>query len=432
MVFILSVDKFQSRIIRDYVSALLHGSENFRALIQRETAEEIELRNGVTIAIKAASFRSLRGFELLAVLADEIAFWRDLETGANPAAEILRSVRPGLARTNGLLLALSTLYSKSGVLWEQYKANWGKPGGPLVWKAASATMNPTLDPEMIQREIEKDPEAARAEWLAEARSDVSALIPIELIEAATVPGRTALPKVEGVEYVGFVDAAGGTGKDSMTMALSHREPDGKAILDVLVERHPPFSPESVVREFSDTLKGFGVSHVEADRYAGEWVRESFRKQGIRLQNSERTKSEIYLEFFPPLTSGAVELLDNKRLAAQLASLERKTRSGGRDSVDVFYGHDDCANAACGSLVLCSKVHIRDEWQLGVFKREISQKEQLDKETREWLLGKPPKKPEEPHEQTDEEYLAEIEAEARAELEAEAKQKPSTGRTYHGW
>ena len=53
-----------------------------------------------------------------------------------------------------------------------------------------------------------------------------------------------------------------------------------------------------------------------------------------------------------LTSRQCNLLDNKRLVAQLVNLERRPApSSGHDSVDhPSTGHDDVANAAAGALV----------------------------------------------------------------------------------
>ena len=57
-------------------------------------------------------------------------------------------------------------------------------------------------------------------------------------------------------------------------------------------------------------------------------------------------------------SGRVELLDSKRLVAQLSNLERRTARSGRDSVDHAPGsHDDVANVAAGSLTLALRKNI---------------------------------------------------------------------------
>ena len=72
------------------------------------------------------------------------------------------------------------------------------------------------------------------------------------MEAATIPGRYELPKIEGVSYFAFTDPSGGR-QDSFTLAISHSE-EGKIILDLIREAKPPFSPENVVKEYSSILK----------------------------------------------------------------------------------------------------------------------------------------------------------------------------------
>jgi hypothetical protein len=432
MIFVLSVDKYQSRIIRDYILSILHGSESFRKLIKRETEEEIELRNQVTIAVKAASFRSLRGFEILAILADEIAFWRDLETGANPAAEILRSVRPGLMNTGGLLLAISTPYSRSGSLYQSFRDHFGRPEGPLVWKAASTLMNPTLSKDKIEAEIISDPEAGKSEWLAEFRSDISSFIPFELIESCSIPGRYELPCMKDVRYFGFTDMSGGR-SDSGTLAVTHKGGGGQIILDVLIEKRAPFSPEDVTEEFSDVLKSFHLSEVTGDAYAASWCSDSFRNNGIFYQPSEKSASELYLGLLPLLASGKVELLDQKRLKGQLAGLERRVRAGGRDLITHGPGmHDDLSNACAGACVLASSEIVRDDltkfWSHAKPKPALSGVEQAKRAFKDFIGGRKPS----PEELEERALEAEIEKEDR-ELEAELKaENPSIAVIRRGW
>jgi hypothetical protein len=136
----------------------------------------------------------------------------------------------------------------------------------------------------------------------------------------------------------------------MTLAIGHKEGQ-VAILDAIRERRPPFSPEAVVKDFCDLLKGYRITKVSGDRYAGEWPREVFKKHGVTYDASARPKSDIYRDLLPRLNSGEVDLLDEPRLVAQLCGLERRTSRGGRDSIDHAPGsHDDVANAAAGCLV----------------------------------------------------------------------------------
>jgi hypothetical protein len=76
--------------------------------------------------------------------------------------------------------------------------------------------------------------------------------------------------------------------------------------------------------------------------------------GINYRHSDRDRSAIYNDVLPLFNSGRVRLLDNRRLITQLASLERKTSSAGRDVVDHPRGaRDDSANSAAGALVLAT-------------------------------------------------------------------------------
>ena len=183
------------------------------------------------------------------------------------------------------------------------------------------------------------------------------------MDDAVAPGRYELFPVSGVSYFGFVDPSGGS-SDSMTLAIAHREKDGRAVLDAVRERRPPFSPEDVTSEFAKLLKAYRVRNVVGDRYGGEWPREQFRAYQIEYKLAEKTKSEIYRDALPGLNSGKFELLDHPRLAAQICGLERRTARGGRDSIDHPPGqHDDLANSALAALSLVGSrlvMHISPE------------------------------------------------------------------------
>jgi len=157
-----------------------------------------------------------------------------------------------------------------------------------------------------------------------------------------------------VKYFAFVDPSGGS-SDSMTLAVARRAILGKAaMLSGFWERRPPFSPDVVTEEFAEILKSYKITQVVGDRYGGEWPRERFRAHGISYVPSEKTKSEIFLEFLALVNSRRVKIPNNKRLRTQLVSLERRTSRGGRDSVDhAPRGHDDLANCVAGALVLAA-------------------------------------------------------------------------------
>jgi hypothetical protein len=223
----------------------------------------------------------------------------------------------------------------------------------LFWQAPTLTMNPLADRGEIERAHQEDAQKAASEFGAEFRQDLAAFIDRAAVEAVVCEGRRELLRANGITYRAFCDPSGGS-SDSMTLAVAHRSNSGVGVLDCVREIRAPFSPEAAVSDFAAVLQSYGIRQVTGDHYAGEWPIEAFSKRDIRYVVSERTKSQIYLEALPLLNAARVELLDNERLVSQIASLERRTARGGRESIDHPSGpgaRDDVANAALGVLVL---------------------------------------------------------------------------------
>jgi hypothetical protein len=349
---VIAADRKQARVIKRYVSGLLRAHPSLDVLIERETAEIIWLTNGLCIEIHTCSFRSLRGYTSIGAAVDEVAFW-SVEDSANPDREVLVALRAAMASVpDAMLIGLTSVYARRGEVWRVYEKHFGKDSPDvLVVNGHTRLMNPTIDEKVIATAYDDDPVAAAAEYGAEFRRDVEVFLPLEALEAVRMPGRLEQPFQHQHRYVGFLDPAGGTGEDSMTMAIAHHE-GGKAVLDVVREVRPKFSPEATVAEFAAVFKSFRLTEATSDRYAGSWPTEAFRKVGITVTPSDRTRSEIYLAALPMVMSGQVELLDLPRLLKQLGSLERRKGRQGKDSVDAPpRQHEDVANSACGALVL---------------------------------------------------------------------------------
>ncbi len=353
-VAVISADRKQARTIMRYVMGFLDQTHVLAPLIKdphSSHTESVTLTNRVIIEVHTASFRVTRGYTMIAVLGDEIAFWPS-EESASPDVEILRAVRPAMASIpHSMLLLASSPYAKRGVLWQSYKDHFGHDDDPvLIWKASTEEMNPQIDPEFIASEREKDPESASAEYDGNFRDDVAVFVSREVIDTVVPEKVFERPPVQGTVYAAFVDPSGGSA-DSMTLAIAHQERT-RPVLDLILEVRPPFSPEAVVMQFAAAMKTYRVHKVTGDRYAGEWPRERFQVHGIAYELSEMTKSQIYQALLPMLNSSKCQLLDHGRLVMQLASLERRTARGGKDSIDHPPGsHDDIANSVAGVLTM---------------------------------------------------------------------------------
>ena len=346
-IMIIAADRRQARVCMRYCLGLLRSVPMLAQLIESETRESISLRNRVVIEVHTASFRSTRGYALIAGLLDELAFWPG-DDSAEPDYEVLRALRRGMATIPGaILLCASSPYARRGALFDAWRKHFGKDGDPvLVWHAPTREMNPSIAQHIVDAAAEVDPASAAAEWLAEFRSDIEALLTREAVEACISFDVRERAPMQAVRYFGFADPSGGSA-DSFSLAIGHKEED-VVVLDALRERRPPFSPQDVVAEFSELLQSYRISKITGDRYAGEWPVEQFRKHGIAYETAPKPKSDLYRDMLPIINSRKVDLLDDTRLLMQLVGLERRTARGGRDSIDHAPGaHDDIANAVAG-------------------------------------------------------------------------------------
>ncbi len=347
---VLAADRAQARTIFRYTRALL-DVPMFRDLIVSETKDTISLSTGVCIEIGTASHRSLRGYSVPLACCDEVAHWRVDEGSASRDTEILASLRPAqVTFPQPLLVAISTPYARRGAMWEAYRAHFGQDDSDvLIVQATTRDLNGTVSQAEIDEAVKRDPAHAGAEFYARFRVDIESFLDDSLIDAAIDRDRPLeLPPRDGVDYQGFVDASGGR-HDSFCVAIGHREGD-QIIIDLVRGRKPPFSPDSVVSEYAELLKNYGLTAVTGDSYSAEWVVEAFRKHGIEYRSAKKPKSQLYLECLPEFAQGRLRVPNHKTLIRELRLLERRVHRSGRDTVDHGpAGSDDHSNSVAGAM-----------------------------------------------------------------------------------
>jgi hypothetical protein len=361
-VLCFATDREQAGIAFSYIRELFEDVPLLRGMIlernRRLAISEnvITLTNKARITVATNNRRSPRGKTIAAAIYDEAAHWFN-EHYANPDVETDTAVSPGLARFGGSLkILISSVNRRAGLLYERYSRYFGKDDpDTLVVSGTSLDFNPTLDPKIIEAELERDPERAGAEYLSKWRDDLSLFVDRALIEAAVDPGCLVRPLEAHRRYVAFADASSGRA-DSFALAVAHRSSEGQYILDHLWEKPSPFNVETAVSEAAGILRSYRLDRVVGDKYAVGFVESAFKRNGVSYQESERDKSALYLEALPLFTTGKVRLIDNKKLIRQFVSLERRTSVLGRDTVshpDHKNAHDDLANSVAGALTLLS-------------------------------------------------------------------------------
>jgi len=352
------------RTLYGYARGPFDLSPDLRRRVVRDTTDLLALDNRVSLAVYPCRPAAVRGVTAVASICDELAFF--ITSDGNPTdVEMLRVLRTRVATTGGKVVILSSPYAQSGALYDLHRQHHGRDDSTtLVIQASADELNPTLPPDYLARMERDDPEAYRSEVLGEFRAGVSALFdPRNLDECVDRVCRERRPDPEGrYQYVGFLDAATGSGRDSLAVSVAHEEARGGvrvAVLDCAREWEPPFEPNAALGEAAALLKSYGVRRVTGDRFAGGseggFVHSALEAAGVRYDVSERDRSAIYLEALPLVNAGHAVLLNLDKLLAQLRALERRTGRQGKDSVDHRRNfHDDLANSACGALVLAAE------------------------------------------------------------------------------
>jgi hypothetical protein len=352
-ILLLAATREQAKVCFGYIRGKLEASPILSSMIEGEIrADEIDLKNGCTISVQPANFRTIRGRSAVCVVCSEIAFWHDDTTNANPAKEILRALRPSMATfPNAKQILISSPFAKIGVLhdyWsKRHSPDWGKK--KLVWRLDSLTMNPTLDRELLREEEANDPENFSREYLANFWDSTSNFLHADAIEACVQRGRFELPPQTGSYYTAALDAAFKSG-DAFAFSIVHFV-DGKVIQDVTRSWHgsraKPVDLASTLTEIVATLRGFMVGHIYGDSFCSEPIRQALATQGIRFELTHTLGTRaagLWNTLRTLVAQKQIELLDDPETIGELKRLQLIATTGGNQRIEAQTGHDDRAVA----------------------------------------------------------------------------------------
>ena len=312
-VLCLAVDRDQAQIVFGYIRAHFEQVPMLAGMVRRITADTVDLVNGAQIVVGTNSYRAVRGRTICCAIFDECCYWRS-DDGANPDVEVDAAVAPGLARWPGSLkILISSPYRRSGLLFRRWRESFGKDDDVLVVHGGTRVFNPTFPQAIVDRELKKDRERAQAEYLAMWRDDLSSFIDRAAVEACVAAGCYERGRVPRTNYFAFCDPASGGGSDSMTLAVAHRDRDGRSDPGSCPRAERRNSPR-VRRQLSLPASSKVTACTRSQRILGlsAGLTSAFREHGVTCKASEKIRSELYLELLPAINSGQVELLDNEK------------------------------------------------------------------------------------------------------------------------
>jgi hypothetical protein len=298
--------------------------------------------------VRPASGRKLRGPTFISLICDELAHWQVDEYLQDADIAILGGARPGMltmrAHGWGQVIMTSSPFVRRGELWNMYNDHFGKDDPDfLVAKGTTVQFNPLVPQAEIDRELARDYETNKAEYLAEWRDDLEEFVRREAVDACVCKGIYERPWVAGTSYFCFIDPATGSGSDSWALAIGHVKNGNVIVVDVLREWRPPFKAHEVVEEITRLCKSYCINKITSDR-AAKWYESQFTYHGgLIVETGAKIKQELYLNLLPYVNSRRIELLDHPRSIMQLLSLQRS-----RTRIENPPGtNDDLVNAAAG-------------------------------------------------------------------------------------
>jgi hypothetical protein len=297
-----------------------------------ERGDEVALRfDPYVFRVFTATMSGVVGPTCVGAVCDEVAKWHDDDTGANPATEVLNSLRPTLLTQPRAHMFLSS--SPLGELDAHAQAyRQGNDARQLVMHAETWVANPTVTEAQTHTE-EPNEDVWRREYAAiPMEGTEESLISAVLLDSAQRIKPGDVPRETGVTYNAAMDPA--LVRNAWTLAVcARRWVDGKIKRTVVATREwrgtqgTPLRPDAVLAEVARVLRGYDLDVVDTDEFHGQSLAVIAEQPHINLvvrihPTSAKDKIERYESLLTQLSDGVVELPCEPRVRADLLAVRR--------------------------------------------------------------------------------------------------------------
>ena len=298
-----------------------------------ERGDSIELvGRPVVFTVFTASIAGVSGFTSIFVLLDEVAKWRDNDTGANPAAVVISSISPTMATQPNARMVLSS--SPMGHLDAHADAYaLGETPNQCTAYAPSWEANPTLTEEGTRAD-----EPDEMVWLREYKAIPQAEGETSLLTDAALTRLTRagadLPYCPRHRYVATMDPA--TRGNAWTLAITTLSDDRirrvALVRQWVGSRSKPLVAGEVFREMGPILAKYKLRHVHSDQWSEDTLREIASQHGVYLMVdlpwSAATKADAYDGLRTLVRESRVDLPNDVQVKTDLLGIREKlTRNG---------------------------------------------------------------------------------------------------------
>ena len=317
----------------------LHTIKSILAALKVDHAhrgDEIRIKNRPLAArVYAASFRTAVGMTCVGIVCDEVARWRDEDTGANPAKEVLASVRPSLATMiNSHEFLSSSPWSTLDAHYEAYEL--GNTAEQLTAHAPTWVANPTISQARCEQREPDELTREREYGAIPMKAGLSSFFDGYAIEDTIDQGlHCPLPPETHQKLTAGADF--GFKRDSSAIAVVAKDSDGlmHKLIDYM-ELKPsvgePLKPSETVAAFASVLKRNYLKSVMADHHYREAVSEYLAKNKMGLISAPGGalgNMKVYVNARSLIHQGRVRIPDHAQLRRDLLEVQhRPTPNGG--------------------------------------------------------------------------------------------------------
>jgi Terminase large subunit, T4likevirus-type, N-terminal len=334
----------QAKLAFDFILGEILNSPILRSKIAKVGRNEIELKNGIVIGCYACSLITVRGRAAVAIICDEICFWRNEVTSVHNDEEVLAALRPSTATfPTSKIIKISTPNVKRGVVYDEFQRR--AVLDHHVWQLSTQELNPTISNEFLEAERKRNPEDFKREYLAQFVDSVVSWIEPEVLARCVIKGRMELPPLSSATYAAAIDPA--FKHSDFAMAIAHQADRDLIVLDRVPfwtgSKRAPLGFQWVCGQVAGILGQYGLNVLKGDQFAAVAIKQEFMKLGIsygEVTFGRNTRGQLFNNLLHVIEQQQIELLDHPELLRQLRSLEVHRSSDGNIDVRPADGQKD--------------------------------------------------------------------------------------------
>jgi hypothetical protein len=342
VVAIVSVSRPEAMRRLRLIRAILRALGIEPKSIEQGAGLELEGR-GVAFIVFAASIAGVSGFSCICAICDEVSKWKDLDTGVNPATEVLASLRPTLAGQANARIFLSSSATGTkdahAIAFDLGDTDFQMVAGAVTWVA-----RPSLT-EAECRAFEPDEEVFWREYgCIPFDGSTAAIFTTPILKSIARPGPLLLPPAPGTAYYAAQDPAN-RGGNGWTLVIAFQHVIGDGLTKVTVAYHwqwrakkgVPLDSDATLGEIAKVLEQHGIRELWSDQWSFDALAALALRHGIELRLDAATQAsnvEDYDAVRRRAIDKTLELPDDPVVRSDLLGVSKWIGKGGAFSIEL--------------------------------------------------------------------------------------------------